>query len=248
MKQMFKGRSLHTLLAIVSSGLYVADGSVQEPLREVQVRLHGWPFSGFINKDTRIHRMPTLYYKVSGGFEALKIHRQQTTGPYTFVLEKGTQEVELFEKQETLDPNTGESTVSMVARVKSSFPEEWAELLLLVFPDSRDGALYKSMPMNTTPDSLPDGCVRMVNGSQNRLAVMAGGGVHMLEPTRSIQFKPKMDLSENRFRVVIKRENDGRWDTIYSSSATYVENSATLMIIYPVTSRRVQVMNIGEVR
>ena len=249
-------RIIIPLFLITTSGKLVsdthalgdADPSVEVPVKEVQVSVYGWPYKGAIHADTRIPRVPPLFYTSPAGLENLQVKRNVTTGPFSFVIAPDVNEIELFEKEERIDPATGEVTDSLISRIRASFPEDWNHLLLVVFPDNFNGKTYKAITMDTSPEAVPEGVVRMVNGSQSPLAIMAGGSINMIEPSSSIIFRPELDPSGKRFRVIMKRKDGEAWNTIYSSNASFADDQANLMVIYPTSSRRVQIMNFGKIR
>lgn len=214
-----------------------------EPPRVVQVSIYAWPFSGVLYDDTEIHQVPPLYFQGPEGEGVARVIRMRTTGPFAMTAPEDT--VTLYLKEAAVDPETGEPGFVAVPRVRARIPDGWRNALLVVFPDNLENGLYRTIPMDGSAERTPEGMVRLLNGTQDVLGVMAGDEVMRIPPSESVLFQPRLSGGSQRFPIQMFRREGEEWRLIYSSNQRMEPDKANLMVIYPSGARRVQIMNFG---
>jgi hypothetical protein len=217
-----------------------------EPVRLVNVSIYAWPFSGVMYDDTEIHQVPTLFYRGGESEGQARVIRSRTTGPYGMAAPDDT--VELYLKEPYTDPETGETRYRHIPEIRARIPSAWQNALLVIFPDSRENGLYRTIPMDASAGRTPVGQVRLMNGTEDELGILVGEDVMRIPPSESVLFTPPETSGAQRFPIQMYRRERGDWRMIYSSNQRMEPDKANLMVIYPTGARRVQIMNFGGIR
>ncbi|MCC5844170.1 MAG: hypothetical protein JJU05_07965 [Verrucomicrobia bacterium] len=217
----------------------------EEQVRFVNLFIYAWPYEGSVNADTVIHQVAPVYFQSLESEERVAVRRQRSTGPYAYPVLG--EYVELYERTQGVHPETGEPEWIRTPRIRARIPEGWENLLLVVFPDSRENGLYRTFPMDASSARTPKGMVRLLNGTPDVLGVQAGEDVMVIQPSESVLFKPQLPPGGSRFPVRMMRRQGDEWQLIYSSNQRLEPEKANLMVIYPSGGRRVQVMNFGGI-
>lgn len=217
------------IITFANLAISALDAQQEPPTITVDFSLYLWD-SGpaywseeMLTEQTQTHTKKEAQWLYDNGQE-IKLTRgnktsyQRYTGPTPLV----------FYTEET-DAN-GE--IQKIPQLNVSINKGAKRVIIIVLPPNNQSSEFRAHTIDISPQTMPEGSVKVVNFSRNQLATKLSINNFALEPLgEKILTYEQTKADDRRFRVAINR--DEKWKVVYSSSLKIRPDERGLIVIYP---------------
>lgn len=215
------------LLSTISAAS--AQGQVEEPPLKVKLRFYAWD-SGPIYTNFDPENAPdspgnsntTFYMFSEGESEKIEIRSGRSSDAFTYV---GTNPI-YFSSQ----PITAETPREQLQALPISPAKK--ELLLVAVQMPREPTGLKFFPIDVSPSGFPQGSLKVVNFSTDKVAARISVNEISLDPLKSVVLEVDEELGKGA-PIQIAAPRGGKMRLVYSSSLSVSEDERSALIIYP---------------
>jgi len=186
---------------------------------------------GLITNTTKLASSDTVYVLSGGEEKRIRLIPGRRSGSIQLT---GNGVIELYTKEETIDPNTGQKVVQKKPYMTTSLPADWNGALILVSRGKDTNGGRKAFPMRYDPGHIPNGTLRMMNLSSSPLLVKHANQIQQLPSQNSILYN---SLNDTTFNFELSEYRDEEWQIAKKESGRVDPETGNLAIIVPRSAR-----------
>jgi hypothetical protein len=225
--------------------------------RRILFSVFVWPQQGILMGDSKLSGIPNVFYQSPTGVQPLDLAFNASTElqPY-----QGPSPLVFFDLEEVIEepppdapPGTGpQRIIKRNIRIETEIPEKTDRVKIIVFPGryKEDGTL-RTAAISLDSERLRPGNIRLYNGSSRELALQfesRTNPVVIMEPNSHKDFNTTDFSSNTHARIFVYGKYDNKPRLFHTSKLYFTPGESNLLLLYPKSRRRFDVLNIGSLQ